>query len=74
MLDSLVFEYGIPIKNHNYRDKNNLEFLGKTNRGSLVYINRNYMEADIKILTSLVETHFRAGESGERKSIYPGLI
>jgi len=74
MLDTRVFDYRIPIKNHNCRDKNNLTYLGKTMRGSSVYINRGYMAADIKILTGLVETHFMAGASGGRKSICPGLI
>ena len=74
MLDPRVFDYRIPIKNHNCRDKNNLAYLGKTSRSSSVYINRDYMEADIKILTGLVETHFMAGASGGRKSICPGLI
>jgi nickel-dependent lactate racemase len=32
------------------------------------------MEADIKILTGLVENHFMAGVSGGRKSICPGLV
>lgn len=74
MLDPRVFDHRIPIKNHNCRDKNNLAYLGKTNRGSTVYINRDYIKADIKILTGLVETHFMAGASGGRKSICPGLI
>jgi len=74
MLDPRVFDYKIPIKNHDCRDKNNLVYLEKTSRGSSVYINRDYIEADIKILTGLVETHFMAGASGGRKSICPGLI
>ena len=74
MLDPRLFDYKIPIKNHHCRDQNNLAYLGKTSRGSLVYINRDYIEADIKILTGLVETHFMAGASGGRKSICPGLI
>ena len=74
MIDPRVFNYNIPIKNHDCEDKDNLTYLGKTNRGSLIYINRDYIEADIKILTGLVETHFMAGASGGRKSICPGLI
>jgi len=74
MLDPRVFDYKIPIKNHNCRDKNNLVYLDKTSLGSSVYINQDYMAADIKILTGLVETHFMAGASGGRKSICPGLI
>ena len=74
MLDPRVFDYRIPIKNHNCRDKSNLAYLGKTSHGSSVYINRDYMKAGIKILTGLVETHFMVGASGGRKSICPGLI
>ena len=36
-------------------------------------INRHYLEADLKILTGLVEPHFYAGFSGGRKSLVPGL-
>ena len=74
MLDPRVFDHRIPIKNHNCRDKNNLVYLGETSRGSTIYINQDYMAADIKILTGLIETHFMAGASGGRKSICPGLI
>lgn len=74
MLDPRVFQHNIPIKNHDCRDKRNLVFLGETVRGSRVYINRDYIEADIKILTGLVESHFMAGASGGRKSVCPGLI
>ena len=74
VLDPRLFDYRISIKNHDCRYKNNLVYLDKTSRGSSVYINRDYMEADIKILTGLVETHFMAGASGGRKSICPGLI
>lgn len=74
MLDPRVFELGIPIKNHDCRNKDCLVFLGKTARGSKIYINREYMECDLKILTGLVESHFMAGASGGRKSVCPGLI
>lgn len=39
-----------------------------------VKINKEFMEADIRIATSLVEPHFMAGVSGGRKAICPGLI
>lgn len=74
MLDPRIFEAEIPIKNHDCRDEENLVYLGETRRGSKVYINRNYVEADLKILTGLVESHFMAGASGGRKSVCPGLI
>jgi nickel-dependent lactate racemase len=74
MLDLRVFEAKIPIINHDCNDRANLVFLGETSRGSKIYINRLYMEADLKILTGLVESHFMAGVSGGRKSVCPGLI
>lgn len=42
--------------------------------GTEVRINRQFMQADIRIGTSLVEPHFMAGASGGRKAICPGLI
>jgi len=42
--------------------------------GVSVKINREFLEADIHIVTGLVEPHFMAGVSGGRKAICPGLI
>jgi SAM-dependent methyltransferase len=74
MLDPRVFEAGIPVVNHDCFDRESLEYLGETRRGSRIYINREYLRADLKILTGLVESHFMAGFSGGRKSVCPGLI
>jgi nickel-dependent lactate racemase len=38
-----------------------------------IEINRHYLDADLKILTGLIEPHFYAGYSGGRKSILPGI-
>jgi SAM-dependent methyltransferase len=38
-----------------------------------VWINRRYLDADLRILTGLVEPHFMAGASGGPKSICPGI-
>lgn len=64
MLDPMVFEVNIPVLNHDCKDRANLISLGETSRGSRIWINRHYMEADLKILTGLVESHFMAGTSG----------
>ncbi|MCD6472131.1 nickel-dependent lactate racemase [Candidatus Aerophobetes bacterium] len=42
--------------------------------GVSVKINRQFLEADIHIVTGLVEPHFMAGVSGGRKAICPGLV
>jgi len=41
--------------------------------GAPIEINRHYLEAELKILTGLIEPHFYAGYSGGRKSILPGI-
>ena len=74
IIDPWVFEEGVRVENHDCLDEAGLTYLGKTERGSEVQINSLYVEADLKILTGLVESHFMAGVSGGRKSICPGLI
>ena len=74
MIDRRVHEAGVRILNHECKDREGLVHLGRTKRGGEVYINRLYMESDIRILTGLVESHFMAGASGGRKSICPGLV
>jgi lactate racemase len=69
-----IFELGIPNKNHDCRDQANLVYLGKARRGNEIFINRYFIEADFKIVTGLVESHFMAGFSGGRKSVCPGLV
>jgi nickel-dependent lactate racemase len=44
------------------------------NAGRVIRVNRLYAEADLRILTGLVEPHFMAGYSGGRKAICPGLL
>jgi nickel-dependent lactate racemase len=74
MLDPRVLALNLRIINHDSRKKDELIKIGYTEFGGEIFINRFYMESDIKILTGLVESHFMAGVSGGRKSICPGLI
>jgi nickel-dependent lactate racemase len=74
LLDPRVFAKGIQIIQHDSRDTKALIYIGKTAIGGKIHINRLYMEADIRILTGLVESHFMAGASGGRKAICPGLL
>jgi len=41
--------------------------------GSPIEINRHYLDADLKILTGLIEPHFYAAYSGGGKAILPGI-
>ena len=69
-----IFSFGIEIINHNSRDIQDLIPIGRTKIGGEILVNRHYMDADIKILTGLVESHFMSGVSGGRKAICPGLM
>ena len=41
--------------------------------GAPIEVNKHYLDADLKILTGLIEPHFYAGFSGGRKTILPGI-
>ena len=63
-----------PVVDHDSRDPSQLVPLGRlTASGTQARVNRVYMEADLRILTGLVEPHFMAGYSGGRKAVCPGL-
>ena len=61
------------IVNHFSQKPETQAYLGKTENGTPVYINKTYLEADLKITTGLIEPHLMAGYSGGRKAICPGI-
>ena len=63
----------IRIENHFARDREIHTDLGKTSGGIPIMIDRRFIEADLKIVTGLVEPHFMAGYSGGRKVVAPGV-
>jgi nickel-dependent lactate racemase len=58
--------------NHDCRDRDRLRRIGDL-QGAPVEINTVYLDAELKILTGLIEPHPFAGYSGGAKSILPGL-
>jgi nickel-dependent lactate racemase len=62
------------IIDHDCENSSLLENIGKTKRGTNVYVNCDFYFSDLKIATGLVESHFMTGISGGRKSICPGLV
>lgn len=74
MIDERVISMGVSVVNHDCTDESMLTYLGKTRKGTEIQINSRYVQADLKIATGLVESHFMAGASGGRKAICPGLI
>ncbi|MCD6419860.1 MAG: nickel-dependent lactate racemase [Synergistetes bacterium] len=67
----IVDEY--KILQHDALDEHSHSFLGLTRKGTPVWIDKRYLDAEVKIITGLVEPHFMAGFSGGRKSIAPGI-
>ncbi len=61
------------VVNHDSRDTATLAFVGTSSTGVPVYLNREFLQSDIRITTGFVEPHFFAGFSGGPKMVAPGL-
>lgn len=60
------------IENHYCRRQEDLLQVTEID-GAPIEVNKHYLDADLKILTGLIEPHFYAGYSGGRKAILPGI-
>ena len=63
----------VRVLNHDARDGSSLVGLGTHGDGVPVWLNRHWVEADVRITTGFVEPHFFAGFSGGPKMVVPGL-
>lgn len=63
----------IRIINNQCHDKDTHVNLGKSEFGCDIYLNKEYVEADFRIVTGFIEPHFFAGFSGGPKGIMPGI-
>ena len=63
----------VKVINHDPYSKENLVYLGRTSRGSDIYINKTFIEANLKILVGDIEYHQFFGYGGGAKSIHPGI-
>jgi nickel-dependent lactate racemase len=61
------------VSDHSSRKLHQHEYLGVTKNGTPIWVDRRYLEAEVKILTGMIEPHPIAGFSGGRKSICPGI-
>jgi nickel-dependent lactate racemase len=61
------------FRNHAARNPDEHVHLGRTRRGTEIWIDRGFLTADLKIVTGLIEPHLMAGYSGGRKGVAPGL-
>jgi nickel-dependent lactate racemase len=63
----------VRVVNHDARDPATLTYLGRLGAGVPVWLNKQWVEADVRITTGFVEPHFFAGFSGGPKLVAPGL-
>ncbi len=62
------------VVNHMGRDLESHVYLGETPiYKAPIYVDKRFVEADLRIATGLIEPHFMAGFSGGRKAIFPGI-
>jgi nickel-dependent lactate racemase len=61
------------VSDHSARKLHQHEYLGVTKAGTPIWIDRRYLEAEVKILTGAIEPHSISGFSGGRQSICPGI-
>ncbi|MGL6097242.1 MAG: nickel-dependent lactate racemase, partial [Fimbriiglobus sp.] len=59
--------------NHHGTVQDEHDYLGTTENGVPMWIDKRYMAAELKITTGLIEPHLMAGYSGGRKLICPGI-
>jgi lactate racemase len=63
----------LEVVNHDARADDELQWCGRIGDDVPVWLNRRWVEADIRITTGFVEPHFFAGFSGGPKMVAPGL-
>lgn len=61
------------VVNHDAHDHSGLAPAGYTRDGKPVLMNRQYVEADRRIVLGFIEPHFMAGFSGGYKGVFPAI-
>jgi nickel-dependent lactate racemase len=77
MRDDLIKKLGEKTWNsveiHNHHPYENLEHLGTSTRGTPIYINKLFMDADVRIGIGCIVPHAYAGFGGGGKIVLPGI-
>jgi nickel-dependent lactate racemase len=61
------------VVNHDAQATEDLVRVGRSRRGTEIWLNRRYVEANVRIVTGFIEPHFFAGFSGGPKGVIPGV-
>jgi nickel-dependent lactate racemase len=63
----------VRVVNHDSQDPATMSLAGRTKDGRPVYMARDYVEADRRIVLGFIEPHFMAGFSGGYKGVFPAV-
>lgn len=63
----------LTVISHDATDQSQLVYLGQTSRGTPIWINKHYQEADARILVGMIDPHQIVGISGGAKALAIGL-
>jgi len=61
------------VVNHHSQDLQTMLPAGRREDGGIVYMNKEYVTADRRIIMGFIEPHFMAGFSGGYKAVMPGV-
>jgi nickel-dependent lactate racemase len=61
------------VVNHDCEAARDLVFLGTSSCGGPCWMNRIWVDADLRLATGFIEPHFYAGFSGGSKAVIPGI-
>ncbi len=64
---------GYRVISHDALDRETLTYFGTTTRGTPIWINKTFAEADVRVLTGLTDPHQFAGFAGGWKSLGVGV-
>jgi nickel-dependent lactate racemase len=62
-----------PVASHSAQDRDHLTYLGTSGRGTPIWINRAFIQADLRVVVGNIEPHQFVGFSGGVKSAAIGL-
>ena len=61
------------VSDHSARKLHQHEYLGVTKASTPIWVDRRYLEAEVKVLTGVIEPNSIVGFNGGRESICPGI-
>ena len=61
------------VVNHICTEEDTLRYLGESRNGVPVWINKAYLDAEVRVTIGMIEPHFMAGYAGGRKMVMPGI-